>query len=240
MLVLLVSTALAGGHADLQAVLNANVSSSKVDYAQVKATGSLDGYLGWLATAPEPAARADKMAHYINAYNALTIDLMADEWPIDSILKLDDGKVWDTRKFTVSGKEVTLNQIEHKILRPMGDSRIHAAVNCASQGCPPLANKIFTGSGLAGQLDAASKAWMRANGVKIDVSGKSVTFNNIFDWYGEDFVKEDDCGIALDDAKHKAAACFASKHVGAEQAAFLKAGGYTTGYHHYSWKVNAK
>lgn len=240
MLFLLLPAALAGGHADLQAVLSAHVSSGKVDYPAMKASEALDSYVAWLAAAPEPAARADKMAFWINAYNALTIDMMADEWPVGGILELDGGKVWDTRKFTVAGKQVSLNDIEHKILRPMGDARIHAAVNCASKGCPPLSGKAFTGAGLEGQLAEASERWMKVNGVKVDVAGKSVTFNKIFDWYGEDFVKEDDCKIALSDPKQAAAACFAAGHVGEEQAAFLKAGGYEAGYHPYSWKPNSQ
>ncbi len=240
MLLFLLPAALAAGHADLQAVLNQHVAQGKVDYAAIASSSALDGYAGWLATAPEPAGRSDKMAFWINAYNGLTIDLIADEWPQKSILDLEGGKVWDVRKFTVAGKQVSLNDIEHKILRPMGDARIHAAVNCASVGCPPIASKIYTGANLNAELDAASAAWMRANGVRVDTAAKTVSFNKIFDWYGDDFVKVDDCGLSLGDPKASAAACFASKHVAAEQSAFLKAGGYATSHHEYNWGVNKK
>ena len=240
MLLLLLPVALAAGPADLQAVLDANLAKGRVDYAAIQATKALDAYLRWLETAPEPAGQQERMAFWINAYNALTIDLMADEWPQQSILDLDGGKVWDTRRFTVAGKQVSLNDIEHKILRPMWDPRVHAAINCASIGCPPISGRVFTSEGLSGQLDAASDNWMRTNGVRVDLAGKSATFNKIFDWYGDDFLASYDCGLGLGDPKLSAAACFASKHVPEAQAAFLKAGGFAASHHEYDWGVNKK
>lgn len=233
---------LAAAHAapgpDYAAVLKTHAREGKVDYAAVHAAKALDAHVTALATAPEPAEPAGKMAFWINAYNALTIDMMADEWPVESIRALDDGKVWDTRRFTVAGRSVSLNEIEHQILRPMGDPRVHAAVNCASEGCPPLAATPFTAAGLDTELDRASRAWMAANGMRRD--GDSVTFNKIFDWYGEDFVKTDDCGISTASPKLSAAACFASKHVDADAAAWLRAGGYSAAFHAYSWRPNAR
>lgn len=223
-----------------QAVLDAHLSRGRVDYGAVKASGALDGYLAGLETAAEPAGRAEKMAFWINAYNALTIDLIADEWPVSSIMDLDGGKVWDTRSFTVAGRSVTLNAIEHQILRPMGDARIHAAVNCASIGCPPLYPKAFTGAGLEGQLAAASRAWMQTNGVKVDPAGKQVTLSKIFEWYGDDFVPRADTDVPGLDGKREAAVDFAADHLPAETAAFLRSGGYSLGYHAYDWKVNGQ
>lgn len=240
MLYLLMSAALGAGHADLQTVLNTHVSKARVDYAAVKETKALDGYLLWLASAPEPADREAKMAFWINAYNALTIDMMADEWPVSSIRDLDGGKVWDTRKFTVAGKQVSLNDIEHKILRPLGDARIHAAVNCASKGCPPLPAKVFEGPTLATQLDAASAQWMRANGINIDKGNKIVRFNKIFDWYGEDFVAGAGADIPGVEAPFEGAAHFAAAHMSDADRGFLLAGGYETGWFGYSWEPNSR
>lgn len=224
--------------ASYAAVLQSHAQGGKVDYAALQASRALDAHLTALAGATEPEEPSAKMAFWINAYNALTIDMMADEWPVESIRSLDGGKVWDTRRFTVAGREVTLNDVEHKILRPMGDARVHAAINCASQGCPPLAATPFTAAQLDAELDQASRAWMAANGMRRN--GSQLTFNKIFDWYGEDFVKADDCSIPIDSPKLAAAACFASKHVDADTAAWLRAGGYTAAFHAYSWRPNAR
>lgn len=231
---------LAAAHAGdpYAAALAAHTAKGKVDYAAVKAQDALGPVVAALATAAEPTDRSGRMAFWINAYNALTIDMMADEWPVSSITALDGGKVWDTRPFTVAGRRVTLNDIEHKILRPLGDPRIHAAINCASTGCPPLSSTPYTAAALDTQLDRAAAHWLATNGMH--QRDGAVTFNKIFDWYGEDFVKADDCAIPLADDKLAAAACFASKHSPAATAAALRAGGYSASFHDYAWTPNAR
>ena len=189
MLFLTVAAASAMDHSSLQSVLSTHVDAAgNVDYAAVQATGALDEYLTALETAAEPGGRADKMAFWINAYNALTVDLIADNFPLSSIKELDGGDPWESRRFTVAGQLVTLNHIEHMILRPMGDARIHAAVNCASRGCPPLPRVAFTGARLDEQLNAVSTAWIQSNGITVDVEHGMVSLSKIFEWYGDDFV----------------------------------------------------
>ena len=227
MLLLLIPAALAFDHAPLQQTLTAYVDGSgRVNYAAVHETGALDGYLTALASAAEPAAGPARMAFWINAYNALTIDMMADNWPIASIRDLDNGNPWDARTFTVAGRQVTLNDIEHKILRPMGDPRIHAAVNCASRGCPPLPASAFTAAALDAQLTAASRRWITTNGVRIDANANTVKLNQIFDWYGDDFVPGANGDIPGVDGKQEAALLFAAGLLAEDQAAWLRAGGY--------------
>lgn len=241
LLSLMVAAALAADHGALQAALDAHVSSrGTVDYAGLKASGALDGYLDGLASAAEPSSRGEQMAFWINAYNALTLDLIADNYPLSSIRDLDGGDPWSARTFTVAGRTVTLNDIEHNILRPMGDARIHAAVNCASQGCPPLSPRAFTGSGLDAQLDDAARRWVQGNGVRIDPGKNTVSLNKIFDWYGDDFTaayaSEDIPGI---DGKAEAALNFAARYL-PERADYLRQGGYTVEYSPYSWELNAQ
>lgn len=223
-----------------QAVLDQHLSGGRVDYAAIKAAGALDGYLAALASAPEPAGRAEQMAFWINAYNALTLDLVADAWPLASIRDLDGGNPWDARSFSVAGRSVTLNAIEHEILRPMGDARIHAAVNCASVGCPPLHGRAFTAANLDAELTAASRAWMKTNGVRVDRAGGAVTLSKIFDWYGDDFVPRADTDVPGIDGKQEAAIDFAADHLPEDTAAWLRQGGYSVAYHGYDWKVNGK
>jgi hypothetical protein len=244
---LVLCTALAGSdetpistHAPLQAVLDQHLSRGRVDYGAIKSSDALDAYLQTLAGASEPTGRAERMAFWINAYNALTIDLIADEWPLASIRDLNGGNPWDARKFTVAGRSVTLNTIEHKILRPMGDPRIHAAVNCASIGCPPLYRKVFTAGGLNGQLAAASRSWASSNGAVINQAAGTVQLSQIFDWYGDDFVRRADTDVPGIDGKQEAAVDFLADHLDAEVAGWLRSGGYTIGWSDYSWKVNSK
>ena len=239
MLILTVAAAAAMDHSGYQAVLSAHVDDKgNVDYAAVQASGALDAYLEGLQTATEPAGQAEKMAFWINAYNALTIDLIADNFPLGSIRELDGGDPWESRRFTVAGQLVTLNHIEHMILRPLGDARIHAAVNCASRGCPPLSRTAFTGASLDTQLNAVSTAWVSTNGVVIDKDAGMVSLNKIFEWYGEDFMptSQDIPGV---EGTQEAAISFIATHLPAE-AAWLHAGGYTVSYSSYDWGLNVR
>ncbi|MFT5683328.1 MAG: hypothetical protein ACI8RZ_004259 [Myxococcota bacterium] len=240
MLFLTVAVAAAMDHSGLQDTLSAHVNAAgNVDYATVKAGSTLDAYLTALETASEPAGDPEKMAFWINAYNALTVDLIADNYPLGSIRELDGGDPWGSRRFTVAGQLVTLNHIEHMILRPMGDPRIHAAVNCASRGCPPLSRVAFTGAGLDEQLNAISAAWVTTNGITIDPDTNMVSLSKIFEWYGEDFVPGSELDIPGVEGTQEAAINFISRYV-PQHAEYLRAGGYTVGYSNYDWGVNAQ
>lgn len=240
MLVLTVTVAAAMDPSGLQETLSAHVDAAgNVNYAAIKAGGTLDGWLTALETETEPSGDSEKMAFWINAYNALTIDLIADNFPLGSIRELDGGDPWESRRFTVAGQLVTLNHIEHMILRPMGDPRIHAAVNCASRGCPPMSRIAFTGAGLDAQLNAVSAAWINANGVTIDPDANMVSLSKIFEWYGEDFLPGSEQDIPGIDGTREAAINFISRYV-PQHAEYLRAGGYTVGYSTYDWGVNAQ
>ena len=240
MLFLTVAAAAAMDHSDYQGVLSAHVNAQgNVDYAAVRSSGALDAYLSALQTAAEPADRSARMAFWLNAYNALTIDLIADNYPLSSIRELDGGDPWESRRFTVAGQLVTLNHIEHMILRPMGDARIHAAVNCASRGCPPLSKVAFTGAGLNAQLSAVSTAWLTGNGVTIDPDTNTVSLSKIFEWYGDDFVPGIEVDIPGVEGSQEGAVNFVIRHL-PQHADYLSAGGYTIGYSSYDWGINAQ
>jgi hypothetical protein len=233
MLFLTVAAAAAMDHSDYQGVLSAHVNAKgDVDYAAVQASGALDAYLTALQTAAEPSEQAGRMAFWINAYNALTIDLIADNFPLSSIRELDGGDPWESRRFTVAGQLVTLNHIEHQILRPMGDPRVHAAINCASLSCPPIPPAPISGDTIDAQLEAASERWLRSNGIAINPQEGSVLISKVFDWYGEDF-------ITAEESKEVAATRFAATYL-TEQSAFLTSGAYTTSYMSYDWGINSQ
>ncbi len=228
-------------HAALDGLLTSQVSGAGVDYVGLRAQATtLDAYLAELEQADlSGATKAQQEAFWINAYNALTLDLVVDEWPVASIRDLDGGKVWDRRTWIVAGRTVTLNDIEHEILRPLGDPRIHAAINCASKGCPPLRAGAFTATGLDGQLDQAASAWARGNAVVIGAD--RVGLNRIFDWFGEDFVAGYGAGhhdIPGVDGKQEAALNFVAAHLPEDTRTRLQAGGYTVYYTTYDWTVN--
>jgi hypothetical protein len=224
-----------------QAALDRYVDAQgRVDYAGIRASGALDATVSALASAVEPTAADARMAFWINAYNALTIDLVADAWPIASIRDLDGGKVWDTRRFTVAGKQVTLNDIENKTLRPMGDPRVHAALNCASKGCPALAKSAYAAATLGAQLDAAARAWAAGNAMVLDQAGGSVAFNSIFDWYGADFEAKSTADVPGVEGKAEAAALWLANYCSAERAAWLRKGGYQVAWAPYDWSVNSR
>lgn len=240
MLFLTVAAAAALDHSDYQGVLSAQVNAKgDVDYAAVQASGALDAYLTALQTAAEPSEQAARMAFWINAYNALTIDLIADNFPLSSIRELDGGDPWESRRFTVAGQLVTLNHIEHMILRPMGDARIHAAVNCASRGCPPLYPVVFTSAGLTEQLSAASTAWLTGNGVTINPDTNTVSLSKIFEWYGDDFVPAIDVDIPGVEGSQEGALNFVIRYM-PQHADYLRAGGYTISYSSYDWGINSQ
>ncbi len=240
MLFLTVAAAAAMDHSAYQETLTAHVDArGNVDYAAIKAGGTLDAYLIALQTAVEPPGGAEKMAFWISAYNALTIDLIADNYPLGSIRELDGGDPWESRRFTVAGQLVTLNHIEHMILRPMGDPRIHAAVNCASRGCPPLSRVAFTGARLDEQLNAVSAAWVSSNGASIDPAAGMVSLSKIFEWYGEDFLPQSNLDIPGIDGPQEAAINFVIRYA-PQHAAYLRTGSYMVGYSSYDWGVNAR
>jgi len=226
-------------HAAWNTSLQAHVTPAGVDYAALGPTG-LDAYLKTLETADVAAmSRDEQMAFWINAYNALTLDLIAENPGISSIRDLDNGSPWTARRFPVAGKSLTLDAIEHQILRPMGDARIHAAINCASAGCPPLVNTAFTAEQLDAQLEAASRSWVNTNAVRVE--DDVVYLSAIFDWFGDDFVPT--YGASLHDVpgvegKLEAGVNFVAQHSEPAQAERLRAGGFDVRIADYDWSLN--
>ncbi len=178
-------------HSQWDRLLQKHVSSSgKVDYAGFKEDRKLlNAYLAELAAFPVQDAwpREHKMAYWINAYNAFTIKLIVDKYPINSIRDLHDGDPWNVKWITLGDKTYSLNNIENDILRPQfKDARIHFAVNCAARSCPPLANKAFTGKNLDQLLEQQTRQFINNNKYNEIKAGK-VKVSKIFEWYAEDF-----------------------------------------------------
>ncbi|MEQ9639488.1 MAG: DUF547 domain-containing protein [Alphaproteobacteria bacterium] len=163
-----------------------------VDYGAVDAAAqaALDGYIQMLAaTDIDGLDRPQQMALWINLYNAVTVRLIVDNYPLDSIRDLGGlfSSPWGKKLVTVAGEDLSLDDIEHRILRPIWrDPRIHYAVNCASVGCPNLAAEAYEAERLDGQLDAAARAYVN-HPRGAEVLGDGLVVSKIYDWYQVDF-----------------------------------------------------
>jgi hypothetical protein len=172
---------------------------NRVDYAAFKAggQGELKRYVAALEQVdPRALGRSEGFAYLANLYNAKTIDIVLDHYPVKSIkdISLGGGIVaaltggpWKAKVVRIGGIDASLDDIEHGVLRPLyNDPRVHYAVNCASIGCPNLGTAAFTGAKLEEQLDAAARAFINSpRGVKV-VDGDLIV-SSIYDWFEPDF-----------------------------------------------------
>jgi len=208
-----------------------------VDYGGVTSADkeALVAYLDLLqATDVTSLNRKEQEAYWINAYNAITVNLIIDKFPVDSIRDVSTGLgslfnlgPWDTKIFTVEDQELTLNDIEHGILRPIWkDPRIHYSVNCASYGCPNLMDKAWTSENIEELLDEGARTFVNSDRGIQNISGNRVKVSSIYHWYKEDFGGTDE-GV-IEHLKIYAAG---------EKAQLLKSVTRVND-HDYDWKLN--
>ena len=175
-------------HSSFNDLLQTHVSSSgKVNYNGFKANRTaLRNYISSLGDhMPNNTwTTEDKLAYWINAYNAMTIDLILRNPSVKSIKDID--KPWDQRLWKLDKKWYNLDEIEHQILRKMDEPRIHFAIVCASVSCPKLQNKAFTASNLDNQLTNATKEFL-SDKSKNNLSKSNVKLSKIFKWFAKDF-----------------------------------------------------
>jgi hypothetical protein len=216
------------------------VSDSGVDYAALASIKpALEAYVLQLATVTtQDFNRDQQIAFWVNAYNALTVKLILDEKQPKSIMELDGGKVWDTRKYNIAGKLRTLNDIEHKMARPLTDGRVHAVLNCASKGCPPLLATPLVGENIESQLNKAATRWVKLNA--FTRTENSVAVNQIFQWFADDFAKWQTPSIQGLEPKETAALRFIGAFGPAGLAEELATEGITVSYAKYDWSLNQK
>ncbi|MCB0633939.1 MAG: DUF547 domain-containing protein [Lewinella sp.] len=147
-------------------------------------------------------SKNEQIAYWINAYNAFTIKLIMDHYPVASIKDIKNGipfvnTVWDIKFINIEGAEYDLNNIEHGILRPKyQEPRIHFAVNCASISCPKLQRFAYTGTKLDEQLDKAARDFIN-DSAKNKLSPDKVQLSKILNWYWGDFKDQYDSRIEL-------------------------------------------
>ena len=169
-----------------------------LDYARITTADkvSLNRYIDQLATVKiAQYNHQEQKAFWINLYNALTIRLILDDYPVDSIrsiklikLSFKEFSPWDRQLVTVNHVRLTLNNIEHQILRTYWpDARLHYALNCASIGCPNLANQAYTSKHLDAMLDKAARTFINHPRAVHFIDSQTLMLSNIYEWYREDF-----------------------------------------------------
>ena len=165
----------------------------RVDYRALRGTIDWKRLVASVeSTDPEKLGSRDaKLAFWSNAYNIFAIDIVVRNDPVESIRDVGSlfRPVWGREAGKIGGRVVSLGEIEHEILRPMGEPRIHAAIVCASISCPPLRRKPFTAQHLDMQLDDALRTWLAEprKGIRIDRVSGTVYLSKVFDWFEEDF-----------------------------------------------------
>ncbi len=159
---------------------------------QGQAQQDLQAYLQSLqALDPRTLSREEQLAYWINLYNALTVELVIRHYPVESIRKIRPHLFafgpWDMEVAMVAGQSLTLNDIEHRILRPLfQEPRIHFAVNCASIGCPDLSSTAFTGANVEQQLQSLTARFL-AHPRGMEWRSDGLYLSSIFNWFATDF-----------------------------------------------------
>jgi hypothetical protein len=234
------------------ALLRRHVRPPQVDYRTLKADrAALDAVarsFGAVAgTEEQQWPREQRIAYWINAYNLFTLQAIVDHYPIasrwftlqprNSIRQIDG--VWTKLTWQAAGRAITLDGIEHGILRPeFGDPRIHFAINCASIGCPPLAEEPYRAVDLNAQLDAAARRYLASpQGLRLD--GDTIRVSSIFKWYGQDFTQRFSAlGASRTDPIERAILGVVAQFGPAEAAAAARSSRARVGFLDYDWSLN--
>lgn len=194
-----INNTLAVDHTEWSRLLAKHVTKNgNVDYdGFVKDKEQLAIYLAHLSENPPQAnvSKEEKLAYWINAYNAFTVQLIIDHYPLKSIKDISSGlpminSPWDLPFFKIGGVDFDLNTIEHKILRQEFDEpRIHFAINCASFSCPKLRDEAYLPKILESQLEDQTRDFIHDSN-KNQISSDQVQLSSIFNWFQSDFTKQ--------------------------------------------------
>ena len=233
-------------------LLRDHITGTGVDYARLVRNGQvLDAVVTELRQVSEADLRAwsrdHQLAYWINAYNVFTLKAIVDNYPIkgrwfslsprNSIKQIDG--VWDKLTWNGGGRDVTLDQIEHEILRAGFDEpRIHFAINCAAIGCPPLGREPYRVPLLDRQLILAARDYL-ATELGLRVDGSTLRVSSLFKWYGEDFISQFAHLIGADRSeKERAILGVIAKYGPTEAAALAQEGRARIRFLKYDWALN--
>ena len=222
-------------------ILQECVVNGLVDYKNLKNDNRLDKYLSQLSnTNPDKLKGDEKLAFWVNAYNAFTLQIVTANYPIESITDLNTGgkiiayllgdTVWDKKFITINNKKYSLNDIEHKILRKMNEPRIHFAIVCASISCPELLNEAFESNTLENQLESQTRKFLDDKTRNdYDLKNRQANISELFNWFDDDFGDSDENVLI-----------FISKYVPEKTSQDIKSNvtEWNISYNDYNWNLN--
>ncbi len=166
-------------------------------------------------------SKKDRISFWINVYNAYTVKLIVDNYPVNSIKEIEGP--WRKEFFSINGDSMSLGEVEHQILRKFGDARIHFAINCASASCPRLIQIPYTSENLERLLERQTKEFIN-DPFYNTITNYTVNVSKLFDWYKKDFK-----------ASHGTVTNFINKYsktpIGSQK---------DKGYKSYDWSINSK
>ena len=194
----------AENHSVFTDLLSAHVQEGEVDYKNLCRDSNLELYIEQLSkTDPEGLpTREEKLAFWLNAYNAYTLKIICDNYPLKSINELHTGglifgsvirqTVWHKKLVTINDELTSLDHIEHKIIRPIfKEPRIHFAIVCAAKGCPPLRSEAYEAERLDAQLtDQAEVFLSQKEKNNFNLKTKTARISPIFSWFKKDFISD--------------------------------------------------
>jgi hypothetical protein len=246
LLVFFISPAFASvDNTEFTALLKDNVKDGRVNYKAIKQDPRLGNYLSQLSkTDPKTLSGKDEMAFWLNVYNAFTLKVICDHYPLKSITDLNSpggagglifatiakSTIWDKQTIEINGKKYSLNGVENDILRPKGDPRVHFAMVCAAKSCPPLRNEAFEGAKLNEQLEDQGRDFLaQSKKNSFDFSKKTCQISNIFNWFKGDFEKTG-----------KSVLQYVSRFLPKDQGDILlaNAGSFSINHTDYDWSLN--
>ncbi len=218
-------------HANFTKLITDTAVPTGIKYPELKKKHSdLTAYLTDLENVPYADFRGwnknDQLAFLINLYNAATLELVLKHYPIRSLKDEVGGEKgpWKIPAVKMFGKHTTLDGLEHEFIRKYyNEPRIHFALNCASEGCPPLLNEAYTGEKLEKQLDTQTRQFL-ADKKANSVSGKTLKISPLFDWFKDDFIK-----------KHGSVEAFLDPYFTKSK---IQKGKMNISYTDYGWKLN--
>lgn len=221
-------TAMAQGidHAPFDALLKANVKNGVVKYSGFQDNAAFKKYVEDLGEPAKLDTKADQLAYYINAYNAFAIEGILQGLSPSTLLGRT--RYFKFKEWQLNGQSITLYDLEHKVIRPLSEPRIHFSIVCASKMCPLLRSEAYSTAKLEGQLEAQAKEF--ANDPvrnRFDKTTKTAHLSEIFKWFEEDFQGAGSTQKYL--ARYVA---------DAEIAKGLAADGYKVEWIDYDWNLN--
>lgn len=186
----------------------------------------LDDFIAAYARTGEPVASGpEKIAALINAYNAFTIRWILSNYPTESIRELDHS--WDKARWNIGGLTVSLDELEHKNLRPLFGWRVHATIVCAARSCPPLLNEAYAAANLTVLTEKAYRHWLARDDLnQFDEAAGVARVSPIFKWFKADFTGDGELAAVLEN--------FALP----QHRVFLTARHYQLEYLDYHWGLN--